>query len=698
MSANIPPRAKCQPHTSTHHGHTLNDAYHWLRADNWQEVMHDPSVLAEDIRTYLEAENTYTAAMLADTDSLQDTLFAELKGRIKEDDSTVPAPHGPYDYAMRYEEGQQQPMIVRTVRETGEEQILLDANRLADGTAYFRLGIASHSPDHTRMVWSADTKGSEYYTLTIRDLTTGDDQPDVIPETTGGAAWSADSRHIFYTRVDANHRPSKVYLHTLGTDPSDDVLIYEESDPGFFVGVHTSQSGDYVVIDSHDHETAEVYLLDAHAPTSTLRLVAKRETGVEYSVAHHGDMLYLLTNRDGAEDFKIMRTAVSAPEPENWQDYIPHTAGTLVLSMREYANHLVRLERKDGLPRIVIHRLSDGAEHVIAFDEEAYSLGMAGGYEFDTNSLRFSYSSMTTPSRVYDYDMETHERTLRKEQEIPSGHVIDDYTTRRIMAPSHDGTLVPVSLLHHKDTKLDGSAPCLLYGYGSYGFAIPASFSTNALSLVDRGFVYAIAHIRGGSDKGDHWYKTGRREHKVNTFKDFIAAGDHLIAENYTSRGKIIAQGGSAGGMLMGAVANMAPDLFDGIIAEVPFVDVLNTMLDDTLPLTPPEWPEWGNPLANADDYAMIASYSPYDNIEAKDYPAILAVGGLTDPRVTYWEPAKWVARLRATKTDANMLLLKTNMDAGHGGASGRFDRLKDIALNWAFALKVSGRLDSGTA
>ncbi|MGE3627086.1 MAG: S9 family peptidase, partial [Hyphomicrobiales bacterium] len=412
----------------------------------------------------------------------------------------------------------------------------------------------------------------------------------------------------------------------------------------------------------------------------------------EYSVDHHGGRLVILTNKDGAEDFKIVSAPVDAPSPDNWTEIEPHKPGRLILDMVCYADYLVRLERENGLPRIVIRNWSDGEEHSVAFDEEAYALGLSHGYEFDTQQIRFTYSSMTTPAQVYDYDIPSRKRVLRKTQEVPSGHDPDDYVTRRVLAPAHDGETVPVSLLYRKSTPLDGSAPLLLYGYGSYGMAIPASFSTNCLSLVDRGFVYAIAHIRGGKDKGYRWYRQGRGVFKTNTFRDFISCGEYLAREKFTARGNIVAHGGSAGGMLMGAVANMAPGLFRGIIAEVPFVDVLTTMLDDTLPLTPPEWPEWGNPIESAEAYRTIAAYSPYDNVKAQAYPHILALAGLTDPRVTYWEPAKWVARLRALRTDGNLTLLKTNMDAGHAGASGRFDRLKEVALSYAFALMVTGR------
>ncbi|NBN78514.1 prolyl oligopeptidase family serine peptidase [Microvirga tunisiensis] len=688
----LPPRAEARPLTLTTHGITRQDDYAWLRADNWQEVMRDPSVLAADIRAYLEAENAYLEAQMAPTKALQDTLFAEMKGRIKEDDSSVPMPDGPYEYGLRYVTGGQHPLLTRTPRGGGDEQILVDGDKEAAGKAYFKLAGATHAPDHSRLAWAYDDKGSEFYTLKLRDMATGADMATVIEDTAGGGVFSACGRYLFYIRVDANHRPSKLFRHEIGTDPATDVLVYEEADAGFFMGVGKTQSGSHIVIDIHDHETSEVHVIPADAPTSAPRLIAARQTAVEYSVDESGGRFYILTNADDAEDFKIVTAPVSDPGRANWRDLVPHKGGRLILSVTAYKDFIVRLEREDGLPRIVVRRLVDAVEHAIAFDEEAYSLGLSDGYEFDTSLIRFTYSSMTTPSRTYDYDVETRQRTLRKEQVVPSGHDPANYVTRRLQARAADGELVPVSVLYRKDTPLDGSAPCLLYGYGSYGISIPASFNTNCLSLVDRGFVYAIAHIRGGKEKGYAWYSKGRREFKRNTFTDFLAAADHLVGEGFTAHERIVAQGGSAGGMLMGAVANMGGEKFGGIIAEVPFVDVLNTMLDDTLPLTPPEWPEWGNPIASREAYDYIAGYSPYDNVTAKAYPAILAVGGLTDPRVTYWEPAKWVARLRAVKTGDSLLMLKTNMEAGHGGASGRFDRLKEVALVQAFALKVTGR------
>ncbi|MBO6510938.1 MAG: S9 family peptidase [Roseibium sp.] len=688
----LPPRAEARPVTHETHGISRQDDYGWLRADNWQEVMRDPSVLDADIRSYLEAENAYQKAQMAPTEGLQEQLFSEMRGRIKEDDSSVPSPDGPHAYGLKYETGGQQPIFFRTAREGGEETILLHGDTEADGKAYFKIGGASQSTDHRLLAWAYDDKGSEYYTLKFRDIESGKDLDYSIEDTGGGGVFSADSRFVFYIRLDDNHRPSKLFRHEIGTDPANDVLVHEEQDAGFFMGVGKTQSGETILIDIHDHETSEVWMIPANRPKTPPMLIAPRDTGVEYSVEDNGDTLYILTNLGDAEDFRIVTAPKATPGREFWTDMVPHKPGCLVLSHCVYKTFMTRLEREDGLPRIVIRRLADNIEHSVAFDEEAYSLGLGGGYEFDTTTIRFTYSSMTTPSQTFDYNVETRERDLRKEQEVPSGHEASDYVTRRLMAPAEDGETVPVSLLYHKDTKLDGSAPLLLYGYGSYGISIPASFNTNCLSLVDRGFVYAIAHIRGGKDKGFRWYTEGRREKKKNTFTDFVAAADHLVAEAYTSYDRIVAQGGSAGGMLMGAVANIAPEKFGGIIAEVPFVDVLATMLDDTLPLTPPEWPEWGNPITDKEAYEYISSYSPYDNVKAKDYPAILAVAGLTDPRVTYWEPAKWVARLRATKTGDDLLMLKTNMEAGHGGASGRFDRLKEVALNQAFALMVTGK------
>jgi oligopeptidase B len=627
---------------------------------------------------------------MADTEALQQRLFAEMKGRIKEDDSSVPAPDGTFSYYSRFVTGGQHPLFCRAPRNGGEERVLVDGNALAKGHAYFRIANVAHSPDHKLIAYAVDTKGSEFYTVQIIEAETGAVVDDRIVDNNGSFEWASDSLALLYVWLDDEHRPRKALRHAIGS-AGQDALIYEQPDPGYFLGLNATQDRRYLLLSVHDHETAEVSLIDAENPSAAPRLVSPREPEHDYSVEHHGDRLIILTNSDGAEDYRIVEAPVDNPRREHWREIEPHHPGRLILEIVSFKDYLVRLEREDGLPRIVIRRFADGSEHEITFAEEAYALGISPGYEYDTRTLRFTYSSMTTPAQVFDYDMETRERTLRKTQEIPSGHDPANYVTRRVMAPARDGETVPVSLLYRKGTPLDGSAALLLYGYGAYGMSIPAAFSTNALSLVDRGFIYAIAHVRGGKDKGYRWYKDGKREKKINTFTDFIAAGDYLAREKFTSRGRIVAHGGSAGGMLMGAVANMAPDLFLGVIAEVPFVDVLTTMLDASLPLTPPEWPEWGNPIESAEAYRTIAAYSPYDNVRAQPYPHILALAGLTDPRVTYWESAKWVAKLRELKTGDHLLLLRTNMDAGHAGASGRFERLKEVALAYAFALKISG-------
>jgi oligopeptidase B len=692
------PVAPCHPHSFTTHGITVTDDYAWLKDAKWQEVLRDPGVLEPEIRTYLEAENAYTESLLGGTSALQKTLVAEMRGRIKEDDSSVPSPDGPYSYLRKFREGGQHELFGRTPREGGDATIILDGDKLAADHKYFKFGGARHSPDHRLEAWSADIAGSEYFTIRVRDWASGTDSDDLVEETDGGVVWTLDSKAFFYVKLDDNHRPMQVWLHKLGTRQADDKLIFEEQDFGWFTHIHESASGRFCVIAGGDHETSEQQLIDLAQPDTPPRLVAAREDGVQYSLADRGEELFILTNADGAIDFKIVTAPLASPARANWKDLIPYREGIYVLDMELYANHLIRLERANALPSIVIRDLTTKEEHAIAFDEAAYSLDTMGGYEFETTNLRFSYSSMTTPSEVYDYDMTTRERILRKRQEIPSGHNAADYVTTRIMAKAHDGAEVPVSILHRKDLKHDGKAPLLLYGYGSYGMAMPASFSANRLSLVDRGFVYAIAHIRGGADKGWGWYLDGKRDKKTNSFDDFAASARALIDANYTSEKNIVGHGGSAGGMLMGAVANRSGELYAGIVAEVPFVDVLNTMLDDTLPLTPPEWPEWGNPIESAEDFKTILSYSPYDNVAAKDYPKILAMGGLTDPRVTYWEPAKWIAKLRATMTGGGPVLLRTNMGAGHGGASGRFNRLDEIAIVYAFALWAVGMAEGSAA
>ena len=692
MSDRPPPVAARKPVSATLHGISRRDEYAWLKDPDWQRVMRDPAVLDPEIRAYLEAENEYKDAFLAPHADLRAALYDEMRGRIKEDDSTVPAPDGGWLYYVRHVEGGEHPVHCRAPRDgagAGAEEVLLDGNREAENETYFRIASCRHSPDHRRLAYATDVNGSERYRIFVRDIASGEIVDGPVEDARGDVVWANDGATVFYTVIDDNHRPWQVRRHRIG-DRGGDAVVYEESDPGFFVGIGKSESGRFVTVSAHDHTTSEVRLIDADAPEDEPRLVASREPGIEYDVAHRGDRLFIRTNADGAIDFRIATAPLDEPGRANWTGWLAHEEGVYVRAQRLFAGHHVRLERADGLPRIVVTDLASGEAHEIAFDEEAYDLSLLPGYEFETATLRFVYSSMTTPDRTFDYDMASRERTLRKTREVPSGHDPDDYVTRRLTATGHDGAAVPVSVLHRRTAPLDGTAPLLLYGYGAYGMAMPASFSTNRLSLVDRGFVYAIAHIRGGADRGYRWYLDGKRDRKPNTFSDFIAAGERLIAGGYTSKGRIAAHGGSAGGMLMGAVANLRPDLFAAILAEVPFVDVLNTMCDADLPLTPPEWPEWGNPIEDEAAYRLIASYSPYDNVAARDYPAIFATGGLTDPRVTYWEPAKWVARLRRLKTGDSPVLLHTNMEAGHGGASGRFDRLKEVAMVYAFAIAVT--------
>lgn len=691
QSATKPPVAPKIPHSFNRHGIAVADDYAWLKDENWQAVLKNPALLDPDIRAYLEAENAYTETVLGQTAELQAKLVAEMRGRIKEDDSSVPAPDGPFAYFRKYREGGQHELIGRQPRDGGDAEIILDGDALASGSAYFRFGGARHSPDHRLEAWSADVTGSEFFTIRVREWASGKDLADLVEHTDGSVVWTAASDAFLYVKIDDNHRPMQVWLHRLGSMQSDDVLIYQEPDSGWFTHIGRSATGKFCIIAGGDHETSEQRLIDLDEPTAPALPVAPRQTGTRYDVDDHRDGLFILTNADGAIDFKIVTAPLAAPGRESWKDLIPHRPGVYVLSMDVYAGHLVRLERSNALPAIVIRELANGLEHTVAFDEAAYSLDTGAGYEFETTGLRFSYSSMTTPSEVYDYDMATRSRVLRKRQEIPSGHDPAGYVTKRLFATGHDGVEIPISILHRRDFVPDGKAPLLLYGYGAYGMSIPASFSSNRLSLVDRGFVYAIAHIRGGTEKGWGWYVDGKRDKKPNTFRDFVSSARALVAADYTSAGRIVAHGGSAGGMLMGAVANLAPELFAGIVAEVPFVDVLNTMLDDTLPLTPPEWPEWGNPIVSESDFRTILFYSPYDNVGARRYPAILAMGGIADPRVTYWEPAKWIARLRATMTGGGPVLLRTNMGAGHGGASGRFSRLDEVALTYAFALQAAG-------
>ena len=689
------PVAERRPHSVTRHGDTVIDNYDWLRDADWRSVMRDPAKLTPEIRAHLEAENAYTASIMDATKDLRIELVAEMRGRIAEDDSSVPQPHGPYEYYTRFETSAEYPIYARKERNGRNEEVLVHGPREAVGRSYYRIAGLAHSPDHVHAAIATDPDGSEECELRIREISTGRDLPDLIKRVNGDVAWANDGVTLFYTLLDDEHRPNRVYRHRLGDDPANDVLVYEEADNGFFVGIDKSESERFIFINSHSHSnTSEIWLIEADAPTKSPVLFAARETGHEYDLGHVGDKFFIRTNEGGAKDFKIMQTPVADFARGNWREVVAHKPGRLIRYMSVFADYLVRMERENALPSIVVRYLADGREKTLAFDEEAYELGLSRGYEFATDILRISYASMTTPERIYDIDLKTDVRTLRKEQRIPSGHDPAKYVTRRLWAVSHDGVRVPITLLHQKGLVLDGAAPMLLYGYGAYGSSMPASFGANRLSLVDRGFVYAIAHIRGGSELGQHWYETGKLELKTNTFRDFIACAEHLIAQGYTSKGKIVAEGRSAGGMLVGAVANMRPDLFRGIIAGVPFVDVLNTICDASLPLTPPEWVEWGNPIEDAATYARMKAYCPYTNVSAQSYPHVFAIAGLTDPRVTYWEPAKWVAKLRAIKTDDRLLMLHTVMEAGHGGASGRFARLEEVALSHAFAIMAAGLPD----
>ena len=703
--AQTPPIAAKRPTELTRHGNTRTDDYAWLRDPDWRRVMREPAALDGEIRAYLEAENAYAQEVLAPVEDLRLALVAEMKARIKQDDSSVPSADGDYAYYRRYAVGWQHPVFCRRAIVPGAagtagtagaaEEVLLDGDREARDVPYFRVAAAEHSPDHTRLAYAADRTGGEEYGIRVRDLVRGADLADAIERASGDIVWAGDGSVFYYIALDANHRPSRVYRHALGSDPGADPLIHEEADAAFYLSLDRTEDRRFVTITAHSHAlTTEVHLIDAtdssaNDPSATPRLFARRADGVAYEVSAHDDRFLILTNADGAVDFKIMQAPLD--DRASWRDLVPHRPGRLIRRMLVFADHLVRLESENGLPRIVITRLADGEEHDIAFAEEAYELRLVPGYRFDTATLRFAYASPTTPEQVFDYDMNGRTRVLMKQQDVPSGHDPAAYVTRRITATSYDGAQVPITVLHRRDTAIDGSAPLLLYGYGAYGISMPAGFATNRLSLVDRGFVYAIAHIRGGTEKGYQWYFDGKLANKINTFLDFIAAAEALVGAGYTSAGRIAAHGGSAGGMLMGAVANMRPDLFRAIIADVPFVDVLTTMCDAELPLTPPEWSEWGNPIEQSDAYARIQAYSPYDNVIAQPYPHMLVTAGLTDPRVTYWEPAKWVARLRALKTDGNPLVLRTNMEAGHGGAAGRFDKLDEVARAYAFALLAFG-------
>jgi oligopeptidase B len=687
-----PPVAKRIPLSISMHGDLRDDPYKWMKAKNWQEALQKPSLLPKEITDYLEAENAYCDAMMKDTEVLQKKLVAEMRGRIKEEDESVPEPDGEYAYYSRTVEGGEYGIYCRKDRALqGPEEILFDGNKEAERHEHFALGDVAHSPNHKLTAYAVDTNGSEHFTLRIRDIETGKEFEDLIEDTRGDFEWGNDSKTLFYVRLDNEHRPRWVYKHVLGTSEESDVLLYEENDPGFFVALGKTDSRRFLLVSAHDHTTSEVYYLDLADPKAVLTIIAPRENGVEYDVSHHGETFFILTNDGGAEDFKIVCAPVGSPEKPQWSDLISHRQGIFLVSCAVLENHLIRLERENALPRIVIRRLSDGEEHEISFDEEAYALGVSMGYEFATTKIRFTYSSLTTPAEQYEYDMDTRGRRLLKKQEVPSGHDPKNYVTQRIYAEGLDGVNIPVTLLRHKDTPIDSSAPVWLFGYGAYGITYPPSFNATCLNLVNRGYIYALAHIRGGTDCGYRWYLDSRQSKKKNTYEDFISVAEHLIHEGYTSPRKIAIYSGSAGGTLIGYCINERPELFGAAIASVPFVDVVNTMCDTGLPLTPAEWPEWGNPIESEEAYHYIKSYSPYDNVREQEYPPLLVTAGISDPRVTYWEPAKWVAKLRTCNEGKNPILFKTEMEHGHSGATGRFKGLEEVALFQAFVLKMLG-------
>ncbi len=683
-----PPTPEKRPVTIEQHGDERIDNYQWMKDPNWQEVLRDPSVLDPDIRAALEAENAYYEAMTGDLADLRERLFQEMRARIKEDDSSIPSPDGPFAYFTRFREGGDYPIFARTPREGGDETVLFDGDAERGESEFFSIGRVRHSPDHLKIAVATDRLGSENYAIEVRDIETGAVLDSAVKMSSGYAVWAADSQSFFYVERDENARPKRVKHHVVGQEAAQDRVVYEEADDGFFVGVGKSQNGEFIFVSSGNQVSSETWFLPANEPTSEPKLIAPRREDETYEVEYRDGYFYILTNADDAVDYKIVRTPSASPGRENWSDWLAHEAGTYISSFAATEDFLVRLERRDALPRIVISDY-EGNGHVIEFDEAAYSLGLSTGYEFATDTIRFTYESPSQPEQTYDYNMRSRERTLLKTQEVPSGHNPDLYVVERINAPAEDGAQVPVTILRLKSTPKDGSAPLLLYGYGSYGATIPASFSTTRLSLVDRGVVYAIAHVRGGAARGRQWYYDGKLDKKQNTFSDFAAAADALIAGGWTSQGRIVIDGRSAGGLLVGATVNLRPELFGGVVAGVPFVDVLNTISDESLPLTPPEWPEWGDPIRTQEGYDWIKAYSPYENIKADEtYPPILATGGLTDYRVTYWEPQKWIARLR-DEAKGGPFILKMNMEAGHGGSAARFERLRETTDLYAFALKI---------
>ncbi|MGY2734719.1 S9 family peptidase [Sphingomonas sp. UYP23] len=679
MTDLTPPVAQTRAHSFTAHGVTIEDPYAWLKDPNYPEV-DDADVLA-----YLAAENSYFEGVMAPHKGLIDRLYAEMKARIKEDDSSVPQKDGEWLYWTSFETGGEYRKWWRKPVGGGDPDLILDEVALAEGKAYFRLGAFSVSNDGRLLAYAIDDNGSERFEVRVKDLTSGAHLPDVIPGMLSEIVWTADDKGFLYGLANEQWRTDNARLHWLGTPVADDVELFKEADEGFRVGVSETSDRQWIVLSSGDHVTSEIYLLPATDPLATPLCVAPRKVGREYDVDMHGDTLFIHTN-DVDPNFRLCTAHISAPG--EWVEKIGPSKHFYMTGIDCFRDFFIVDGREDGLDQIEIHRYDDGiAPQRIVFPEASYDAGLGNNPEYAMDVLRVGYESMVTPGTEYDYDVATGTLTTLKVQEIPSGYDGDKYRTERLKIAARDGTEVPVSIVYPKDFPRDGSRPIYLYAYGAYGYAIPPGFSTGRLSLLDRGFAYAIAHIRGGDDLGQQWYLDGKLEKRANTFNDFVDVAKGLIAGGWTSAGKIAIAGRSAGGELMGAVVNSDPDLWGAVIADVPFVDVLNTMMDAELPLTPGEWPEWGNPIEDAAAFELIRGYSPYDQVKAQAYPPMFISGGLNDPRVTYWEPAKWAAKLRSVKTDSNVLLLKTNMGAGHGGKSGRFESLREAAEEHAFVL-----------
>jgi oligopeptidase B len=669
------------------HNEELIDNYSWIKQKDWKEVILNPSKLNAQVKKYLDEENIFKENQLKDINDIEKKLFKELKSKIKNEDNSVPKKDGNYFYGYKYNKNSEYPIYYRKNITNNSEEIILDCEKKSKIHTYFNVASISHSHDHKYVAYNIDTNGSEYFSIFIEDIQKKELLSPEIKNTTGNIIWSLDNNYIFYVRLDQNHRPTKVFKHKIGSKSEKDLLIYEEKDPSFFCSINLSKTKNYLFIRTADHETSEYLFINLKLNEITLILFKKRIKKIEYDLEHHEKFFLISTNVDNAKNFKIM---ISHEESyQKWEEFIPYNSVNLILDFILLKNWLVRLERTEGSENIIILNLNNKDQHKISFDEEAYNLSLDHGHEYETNIFRYSYSSPTTPKSIFDYDCKSKKQELKKTQEVPSGHNKHDYICKKIFATAHDNEKIPITIFYKKGVKLDSNNYLLLYGYGSYGISMPSNFSANRLSLVDRGIVYAIAHIRGGKEKGYEWYENGKLLNKKNTFLDFISCAEKLCEDKYTSPKKIVAQGGSAGGLLMGYIANERPDLFLGIIAQVPFVDICNTMLDEDLPLTVTEIPEWGDIKNDKKSFLYVKSYSPYDNVKKQNYPHMLVTGGISDPRVTYWEMTKWVAKLRENKTDNNLLLLHMNMTAGHSGASGRFDYLKEIAMEYGFVLKI---------